>query len=463
MRQDHAGAGRSSNARIDLLRPRIRSRPTPPPNPEMVLGARRGLVVLDEIQRAPTYSTSSACWWIALVSPSNSSFWEALRRTWSEAYRSLSPAASSSSNWPVSASARPTSKTGGDCGCVAVCPARTSRRRTTTAWLGETDSCGHSWSATSPNSAFPFRLPRCADSGPCWRIGTRRREHIGTRQAHVGDRQDGVALLGQIDRSLHGPPSQPWFENLAKRQVKAPKIYLRDTGILRALRGTGSEDIVLSHPRVGASWEGFVIEQVLGALRPTDAWFRSAHGGGEVDLLILEHGRRLGFEMKFGEAPEVARSTHNIVEALVSIICSSLAQAGRPIRCTSASVFSRYSTVLTWANASGRREWVDLLRGLFPVHPAAASPTRRRSHPRDLPAALRRQRRRAGNAAQLPARRHRLLRAPGRQIRHQLRAAVEVGRSSHAPTPPAPERREVAASRSAPACGRTPPSAPSAP
>ena len=109
---------------------------------------------------------------------------------------------------------------------------------------------------------------------------------------------------------------QPWFENLAKRQVKAPKIYLRDTGILHALLESGSDEAILSHPRTGASWEGFALEQVLGALRPAHAWFWAAHGGGEVDLLILADGRRLGFEMKFSEAPEVSRSMYNIVEAL---------------------------------------------------------------------------------------------------------------------------------------------------
>ena len=109
---------------------------------------------------------------------------------------------------------------------------------------------------------------------------------------------------------------QPWFENLAKRQVKAPKIYLRDTGTLHALLGAGKESTLLSHPRVGASWEGFAIEQVLRALCPAQAWFWSAHGGGEVDLLIMDNGRRLGFEMKFNEAPEVTRSMHNVVDDL---------------------------------------------------------------------------------------------------------------------------------------------------
>ena len=119
----------------------------------------------------------------------------------------------------------------------------------------------------------------------------------------------------------------PWFENLAKRQVNAPKIYLRDTGILHALLGTESESTLLSHPRVGASWQGFAVEQVLGVLHPANAWFWAAHGGGEVDLLILEHGRRLGFEMKFSEAPEATKSMRNIVDTLgldhLFVVCPS--------------------------------------------------------------------------------------------------------------------------------------------
>ena len=109
---------------------------------------------------------------------------------------------------------------------------------------------------------------------------------------------------------------QPWFENLAKRQVKAPKVYLRDSGLLHYLLGAVSEESLLSHPRVGASWEGFAIEQVLAVLRPANAWFWGAHGGGEVDLLIFDNGRRLGFEMKFNEAPEATKSMYNILDTL---------------------------------------------------------------------------------------------------------------------------------------------------
>ena len=106
---------------------------------------------------------------------------------------------------------------------------------------------------------------------------------------------------------------QPWFENVAKRQVKAPKVYLRDTGLLHALLDIHDDGALLAHPRVGASWEGFVVEQILHAVRPSNAWFWATHGGGELDLLVLDKGRRIGFEVKFNEAPDVTRSMRDVV------------------------------------------------------------------------------------------------------------------------------------------------------
>ena len=109
---------------------------------------------------------------------------------------------------------------------------------------------------------------------------------------------------------------QPWFENTAKRQVKAPKVYLRDLGLLHALLGLADEAALLAHPRVGASWEGFVIEQVMRAMRPNEGWFWGVHSGGELDLLIFHNGRRIGFEAKFSEAPKIAKATGNVASAL---------------------------------------------------------------------------------------------------------------------------------------------------
>lgn len=109
---------------------------------------------------------------------------------------------------------------------------------------------------------------------------------------------------------------QPWFENLGKRQVKAPKVYVRDTGLLHSLLGIDNDKELLRHRRVGASWEGFAMEQILSALDQPTPWFWSAHGLGEIDLLVLRRGRRIGFEMKFSEAPRVRAKTREIASAL---------------------------------------------------------------------------------------------------------------------------------------------------
>ncbi len=101
---------------------------------------------------------------------------------------------------------------------------------------------------------------------------------------------------------------QPWHENIGKRQVKAPKVYFRDSGLLHSLLDLTDERSLLGHPRVGASWEGFALEQVLQAVRPAAAYFWATHSGAEVDLFFLQHGRRLGVEIKFNEAPKITPS-----------------------------------------------------------------------------------------------------------------------------------------------------------
>jgi predicted AAA+ superfamily ATPase len=101
---------------------------------------------------------------------------------------------------------------------------------------------------------------------------------------------------------------QPWYENVGKRQVKSPKIYLRDSGLLHSLFTLPDRHALLGHPRVGASWEGFALEQVVRAVRPAEAYFWATHNGAELDLFFVHRGRRYGMEMKFGEAPGLTRS-----------------------------------------------------------------------------------------------------------------------------------------------------------
>ncbi len=101
---------------------------------------------------------------------------------------------------------------------------------------------------------------------------------------------------------------QPWYQNVGKRQVKAPKIYLRDTGLLHNLLSLPNYEALNSHPRVGASWEGFVMEQLLLTIRPGAAYFWATYQGAEIDLFFIHHGKRFGIEIKYSESPKATRS-----------------------------------------------------------------------------------------------------------------------------------------------------------
>lgn len=109
---------------------------------------------------------------------------------------------------------------------------------------------------------------------------------------------------------------QPWHENLAKRQVKSPKVYLRDTGLLHRFLELPDRRALTAHPRVGASFEGFALEQLLHVLGPRGTFFWSAHGGAELDLLLVRGTHRYGFEVKLNEAPAPTRSVHTAIEDL---------------------------------------------------------------------------------------------------------------------------------------------------
>lgn len=109
---------------------------------------------------------------------------------------------------------------------------------------------------------------------------------------------------------------RPWHENLKKRQVKSPKVYLRDSGLLHTLLGLATEREVLSHPKAGASWEGFAIEEALRAVRPEAAYFWATHTGAELDLLLFVGGRRYGVEVKFQDAPRLTPSMRIALEDL---------------------------------------------------------------------------------------------------------------------------------------------------
>ena len=107
-----------------------------------------------------------------------------------------------------------------------------------------------------------------------------------------------------------------WFENVGKRTVKSPKIYLRDAGLLHALLEIGHWEHLEAHPKLGASWEGFCIEQILNYCEPRQSYFWATHAGAELDLLVFRKSRRFGVEMKYADAPGTTRSMHIAMDNL---------------------------------------------------------------------------------------------------------------------------------------------------
>ena len=107
-----------------------------------------------------------------------------------------------------------------------------------------------------------------------------------------------------------------WYENLGKKTVKSPKIYLRDSGLLHALLDLSTFDQLQSHPKLGSSWEGFCIEQILSITGSSHAYFWATHAGAELDLFLLHNGKRIGVEIKYSDGPSTIRSMRQALEDL---------------------------------------------------------------------------------------------------------------------------------------------------
>ncbi len=124
----------------------------------------------------------------------------------------------------------------------------------------------------------------------------------------------------------------PWFENIKKRQLKTPKVYFRDSGILHRLLGIPDMEQMVTHPKLGASWEGFALEQVLrlSGVPEEEAFYWGVHSQAELDLLLFRGGKRLGFEIKYTDAPKVTTSQRAALEHLsldsLTIVCPGTAR-----------------------------------------------------------------------------------------------------------------------------------------
>lgn len=145
--------------------------------------------------------------------------------------------------------------------------------------------------------------------GQAWN-GAELARAIGVSQSTVG------RYLDALTDALVVRQLQPWFANVAKRQVRSPKVYVRDSGLLHRLLGIADRHQLLGHPKVGASWEGFVVEALLGLPGVSGAWFWGTHAGAELDLLLEVESRRVGVEVKRTDQPRMSPSMRHALDDL---------------------------------------------------------------------------------------------------------------------------------------------------
>ncbi len=286
-------------------------------NPELVLGALDGLVVVDEIQRMPQLFNVLR---VLADRPGARTRFLILGSASPGIVRGVSESLAGRVEF-IDMTGFDLSETGADAWRTLWLRGGLPR-----SYLAPTDDDGHSWRRAFIRTFLERDIPQLGITIPAAAL-----ERFWTMLAHWHGQTWNASSLGRSisasDKTVRGyldlltgafmvRQLQPWYENVAKRQVKAPKVYLRDTGLLHALLGIRNDAELFSHPRVGPSWEGFVIEQILSALDPVQAWFWAAHGGGELDLLVLHRGRRIGFEVKFSEAPRVTAQLRNVTATL---------------------------------------------------------------------------------------------------------------------------------------------------
>lgn len=187
-------------------------------------------------------------------------------------------------------------------------------------FLARTESAGAQWRREFIRTFVERDLPNLGISVSAttmWRFWSMLAHYHGQlwNASEIG-RSFGVAdttVRGYLDTlgdALVVRQLRPWFENLGKRQVKAPKVYLRDSGVLHSLLNLEDQCSLEKHPKLGASWEGFVIDQVIQQLgaHPEEIYFWRTHTGAELDLLIVRGRQRLGFEIKRTSAPTLTPS-----------------------------------------------------------------------------------------------------------------------------------------------------------
>ena len=187
-------------------------------------------------------------------------------------------------------------------------------------WLASSDGASHRWRGAFVSTFLERDIPQLGIQVPSEAL-----RRFWTMQAHYHGQTWNASELA---RSM-GVSSKtalyyrdilaggymlrvlpPWFENLKKRQVKSPKTFIRDSGLLHTLLGIPDMAALRSHPRYGSSWEGFALEQILAVLGSDNAYFWGTQRGAELDLLLFRSGKRWGFEFKCSDAPTLTKSMH---------------------------------------------------------------------------------------------------------------------------------------------------------
>lgn len=195
-------------------------------------------------------------------------------------------------------------------------------------FLAEDDTQSFAWRTAFIRTFLERDLPQLGFSAPAEtmrRFWTMLAHYHGNRwnSAELG-RALGVtgptisAWLDMLVDALIVRKLPPWYENLKKRQVKAPKIYIGDTGLLHALLGIDSKEALMGHPKSGASWEGFAMQEIARILGVAwdQCYYWATHQGAELDMLTMKKGQRIGFEFKRTSAPAMTRSMHSALDDL---------------------------------------------------------------------------------------------------------------------------------------------------
>jgi len=277
-------------------------------NPEMVLGAAEGLVVLDEIQLAPELFSVLR---VLVDRLGNAARFLVLGSASPDIVRGASESLAGRVEF-VELTGFGLAEIGGEADKLWL------RGGFPRSFLARTEADSRAWREDFIRTFLERDLPALGI-----RVPSAAMRRFWTMLAHYHGQTLNASEIGRSlglsDRSVRAyldvltgaflvRQLQPWHENIGKRQVKAAKLYFRDTGLLHSLLEIPDKHALLGHPRLGASWEGFAIEQVLQALAPTEAYFWSTHGGAEIDLLFFMNGRRYGVELKFSEAPTATKS-----------------------------------------------------------------------------------------------------------------------------------------------------------